>query len=152
MNRDDLEMLEDSQGEESHGIDDLDIEDITSEEEKVYVASYWQLMWWRFRKHKMAIISVIILILFYFVALFPGFVGPYDPEQYFAKYKLAPPSDVHIIDAEGQLHRPFVYKIVRSKDPETLRNLYAEDTTTRYPIQFFVRSSEYKILGLLRES
>ena len=22
--------------------------------EKVYVASYWQLMWWRFRKHRMA--------------------------------------------------------------------------------------------------
>ncbi len=147
MNREDMELLEDSHGEESHGIDDLDA-DISIEEEKIYVASYWKLIWWRFRKHKMAIISMVILTIFYLVALFPGFVAPYDPEQYFAKYKLAPPSDVHLVDTEGQLHRPFVYKIVRSKDPETLRNLYTEDTTTRYPIQFFVRSSEYKVLGL----
>ena len=147
MNREDMELLEDSHPEESHGIDDLDI-DVPVEEEKIYVASYWQLMWWRFRKHKMAIISLIVLFLFYLVALFPRFVAPYDPEESFVKYKLAPPSNINIIDTEGQWQRPFVYKIVRSKDPETLRNLYTEDTSVIYPILFFVRGSEYKVLGL----
>ncbi|MBN1218026.1 MAG: ABC transporter permease [Anaerolineae bacterium] len=124
-----------------------DIGGIT-EEEKIYVASYWQLIWWRFRKHKMAVISAVILGLFYLVAIFCEFVAPYDPEQYLVEYKLAPPSRIHIIDAEGRFHRPFVYKIKQERDPETLRNIYTEDVETRYPIQFFVRGPEYKLWGL----
>jgi peptide/nickel transport system permease protein len=125
-----------------------DVEEVTGEEEKIYVASYWKLMWWRFRKHKMAIISSLILGIFYLVALFCEFVAPYDPEQYFIQYKLAPPSKIHILDAEGRLHRPYVYKIKREKDPETQRNIYTEDTETQYPIQFFVHGPEYKLWGL----
>jgi peptide/nickel transport system permease protein len=124
-----------------------DVEEVTGEEEKIYVASYWKLMWWRFRKHKMAIISSVILGIFYLVALFCEFVAPYDPEQYFIQYKLAPPSKIHILDTEGRLHRPYVYKIKREKDPETLRNIYTEDTETQYPIQFFVHGPEYKLWG-----
>jgi peptide/nickel transport system permease protein len=134
----DMDMFEESQ----------DIEAVTEEEEKIYVASYWQLMWWRFRKHKMAVISAVILGLFYLVAVFCEFVAPYDPEQYFVQYKLAPPSRIHIIDAEGRFHRPFVYQIKQERDPETLRNIYTEDTETPYPIQFFVRGPEYKLWGL----
>lgn len=124
-----------------------DVEELTGEEEKIYVASYWKLMWWRFRKHKMAIISSVILGIFYLVALFCEFVAPYDPEQYFIQYKLAPPSKIHILDAEGRLHMPFVYKIKQDKDPETQRNIYTEDTETQYPIQFFVHGPEYKLWG-----
>jgi peptide/nickel transport system permease protein len=109
-------------------------------EEQIFVATQWQLMWWKFRKHKMAMISSMIVLLLYLVALFCEFVGPYDPEQYFSKYKLAPPTKIHIRDAEGHFHLPFVYKIVRSRDPDTFRNIYNEDTTVRYPIRLFVRS------------
>ncbi len=124
-----------------------DVEEVTGEEEKIYVASYWKLMWWRFRKHKMAIISSVILGIFYLVALFCEFVAPYDPEQYFIQYKLAPPSKIHILDAEGRLHTPYVYKIKQDKDPETQRNIYTEDTETQYPIQFFVHGPKYKLWG-----
>jgi peptide/nickel transport system permease protein len=123
-------------------------QEITSEEERIYVAPYWKLMWWRFRKHKMALVSVAILVVFYFIGIFCEFVAPYDPGEYFIKYKLAPPSKVHIRDAEGNFHWPFVYKTIRDRDPETMRNLYTEDTETRYPVQFFVRGTEYKMWGL----
>ena len=63
--------------------------------EKVFVASYWQLMWWRFLKHRLAVASAIIVLLLYLVAAFCEFVAPYDPEDSFSKYKLAPPSPVH---------------------------------------------------------
>jgi peptide/nickel transport system permease protein len=121
---------------------------VRSEEEKVYVASPWLLMWWRFRKHRMAVASAVVLGLFYFVAIFCEFVAPYDPELFFVKYKLAPPTRIHIRDAKGRLHWPFVYGMIRERDPETLRSLYTEDTTTRYPIHFFVRGGEYKLWGL----
>ena len=121
---------------------------ITGEEEKIYVASYWTLMWWKFRRHKMALISAGVVILLYLIAIFCEAVAPYDPEDYFLKYKMAPPTKIHIRDAEGRFHLPFVYKIDRTQDPETYRDLYNEDTTTRYPITFFVRGSEYELWGL----
>jgi peptide/nickel transport system permease protein len=118
-----------------------------AKEEKIYIASYWKLMWWRFLKHRMAVISAIIILLLYGVAAFCEVVAPYDPEESFAKYKLAPPSRIHIFDAEGNLHRPFVYKIQRDRDPETLRSIYTEDTSTLYPIRFFVKGVEYELWG-----
>jgi len=128
--------------------DDLLPEEVGAKEEKLYVASYGQLMWWRFLKHRMAVISAVIVIVLYFVAAFSEFVAPYSPEESFVKYKLAPPSRIHFFDAQGNFHRPFVYKIVRTRDKTTLRNLYAEDTSTPYPIRFFVKGSEYKMWGM----
>lgn len=122
------------------------IEEVSGDE-KIFVASYFQLMWWRFLKHKMALISAIIIIIFYFVAAFAEFVAPYDPDNSFIQYKLAPPTKIHIIDDNGKLQRPFIYKMTRDRDPETLRSIYTEDKETIYPIRFFVQGPEYKILG-----
>lgn len=71
-----------------------------------------------------------------------------NPEDSFIKYKLTSPSPVHLFDAQGNFHRPFVYKIVRTRNPKTLRSIYAEDKSTLYPIRFFVQGSEYKMWGL----
>jgi len=117
-----------------------------TEDERIFVATQWQLIWWKFRKHKMAMVSGVIIILFYLVAIFAEFVGPYDPEQFFPKYKLAPPTKVHLFH-QGKLQRPFVYRIVRTKDPETLRDLYNEDTETPLPIRFLIRGTEYEFWG-----
>ena len=117
------------------------------EEEKIYVASYSQLMWWRFLKHRMAVISAVLVVLLYLIAAFAEFVAPYDPEQSFVQYKFVPPMKIHIVSEEGKLQRPFVYKSIRDRDPETLRNIYTEDTTKIYPIRFFVRGTEYEMWG-----
>lgn len=119
-----------------------------TQDEKVYVASAWTLMWWRYRRHKVALISTVIVLLLYVVALFCEIVAPYNPGSTFSKYKFHPPSQIRIIDAEGQWHMPFVYQTVRELDRETLRNTYVEDTSIRHPIRFFVRGEEYKLWGL----
>ncbi len=128
--------------------DELLAEDVATPEEKLSVASYWQLMWWRFLKHRMAVISAVIVLLLYLVAIFSEFVAPYNPDDTFVKYKLTSPSPVHLFDAEGSFHRPFVYKIERTRDPKTLRSIYAEDKSTMYPIRFFVQGPEYKMWGM----
>ena len=140
--------------------DDASYEDVRSDDdrlaeevpiasdEKIYVASYVQLMWWRFLRHRMAVISAGIVLLLYFTAAFAEFVAPYDPENSFVRYKLAPPTRIHIMDDEGNLRRPFVYRMDRERDPETLRNIYIEDRTLMYPIRFFVEGPEYKLWGL----
>jgi peptide/nickel transport system permease protein len=53
---------------------------ISGEEEKIYVAGYWQMMWWKFRRHKMAMVSAVVVILLYLTAIFCEGVAPYDPE------------------------------------------------------------------------
>src|SRR5512135_756821 len=93
-------------------------------EERVAVAPPLTLMWWKFRKHKMALISSVILIIMYIVAIFCEFVAPYGPDDTFIRYKLAPPTVIHLLDAQGKLQAPFVYKIRRKVDPETLANIF----------------------------
>ncbi|MCX6032737.1 MAG: ABC transporter permease [Chloroflexi bacterium] len=105
-------------------------------------------MWWRFRKHKMALVCSVVLILLYFVAIFCEFVAPYDPDQAMLQFKQVPPTAIHFRDTQGQFHWPFVYQHTRAMDPETLQITYVEDTNTRYPIQFFVHDFQYKLVGL----
>lgn len=128
---------------------DLIIEEeaTTQEGEQIYVAPPWKLMWWRFRKHKMAVVSTVVLILFYFVAAFCEFVAPYDPDQALIQFKQAPPTRVHIRDAQGQFHWPFVYQHKRTLDERTLHITYVEETTTRYSVQLFAKGPEYKLWG-----
>jgi len=119
-----------------------------AEEERIYVAGQWQLMWWKFRRHKMAIVGAIILIVFYLIGAFCEFVAPYDPEAYFIRYKMAPPTPIHIFDATGKLRGPFIYHRDRSQDRETLRDIYTENRDIIYPLHFFVKGSPYKLWGI----
>ncbi len=134
--------------EEETAVEDYLTDDATAKgNEKVYVASYLQLMWWRFLKHRLAVISAVIIVSLYTVAVFAEFVAPYIPDNSFVQYKLAPPTPIHIIDSEGNWRRPFVYKAKRDRDPQTLRNTFTEDTSTIYPIRFFVPGPEYELWG-----
>ena len=119
-------------------------------DEKIYVAPQWKLMWWKFRKHKLALASTVVIAILYLIALFCEFVAPYNPEESFTQYQLTPPTSVHIRDAQGQFHMPFVYKMKRVRDQATLRLSYAEDTNIRYPLGFFVTGSEYKLWNLFK--
>ncbi len=130
-------------------LEDLDAA-VSEQEERIYVASNLQLMWWKFRKHKAALISTGIVILYYLVALLVEFVAPYDPQEKFVQYKLAPPSKIHVVDSEGNWRMPFIYGTDKERDITTLRNYYIEDTSRIYPISFFVDSDQpYKLWGII---
>ena len=81
-----------------------------ADEEKLYTASQWQLMWWRFIRHRLAVISTVIVILLYAVAVFCEFLAPYDPNQYFSEFALNPPEAIRFRDSQGNWSlRPFIY-------------------------------------------
>ncbi len=124
------------------------IEEAPAGDEKVFVASQWQLMWWRFRRHKLALVSILIVIIFYLVALFCEFVAPYTTEMREAQLLYAPLQRIHFI-RDGRLTRPFVYAFERSRDPVTLRYTYTEDTTQAWPLVFFAKGTPYKLWGLI---
>ena len=123
-------------------------EDTPSGGEKVYVAPPLLLMWWRFRKHKMAMISGVVLIIFYLIGAFCEFISPYEPDNALIQFKQSPPTEIHIRDAAGNFQWPFVYQHKRAMDPQTLQITFAEDTSTKYPIQLFAKGNDYKLWGL----
>jgi len=124
-------------------------EEEVSAKEEFYRASQWQLIWKRFKKHRLAIVGSSILALFGFVAIFCEFLSPYSIGERNAKYGYSPPARIHFIDRERGLYfRPFVYGLQSKRDPETQRKIYTEDKTKAYPVRFFVRGDEYKFWNL----
>ncbi len=114
------------------------------------VASQWQLMWLKFRRHRLAVVCGVIVLLLYGVAAFAEFLAPYNPETQNARNAYHPPTLVHFIDAEGRFHlRPFVYGSVSKRNLTTLELEFAEDTRTIHPIQFLVKGEPYLLWGLV---
>ena len=110
-------------------------------------ASARRLMWLRFRKHKLAVASLVFLILAYLVAIFAEFVAPYKPTDIERLQTFVPPQVVRVWH-DGAPHRPFVYALERTRDPDTARVTYEADRTQPLPIKFFVRGDSYKFWGL----
>jgi len=120
------------------------------EDEEFYMASQWQLMWWKFKKHKIAVTAVLILLLFFGVAIFADFVAPYQPRSRHTGRVLAPPHSINFLSEEGGFNlRPFVYGFDYSIDMQTGSRIYEVDQDNKIPIYFFVRGEEYELWGVL---
>jgi peptide/nickel transport system permease protein len=120
------------------------------QEEEFFRAGQWRLVWWKFRRHKLAQFAMVVLGLFYFIAIFAKFVSPHDPLHRYKDFAAIPPAKIHMIDQQGRLRWPFIYGILRGRDPVTLRPVYEEDYAAIYPIRFFVRGDEYELWGLFK--
>ena len=118
---------------------------------KYYYASQWQLMYQKFRKHKLAMVSAVILIIFYVFAIFGNFIAPQGTEQFDSRYVNCGPTKIHFVH-EGKWEGPFVYGLQKDRDPDTYMNIFTEDKSSLYHIRFFQqgeKGSSYKILGLI---
>ena len=119
-------------------------EELYAEEEKIYLASQWQLIWWKFKRHKLAMFGGVIVLLLYIIAVFCEFLAPYTPVTRFEGYQNAPPTKIHIIE-NGKLQRPFIYGLKRELNTETFQYEFREDTTQKYYICFFSKGEPYKL-------
>jgi peptide/nickel transport system permease protein len=116
-------------------------------EERIAVATQWQLMWWRFRKHRLAGVAGIVLAVFYFVALFADFLAYVDPHESDALRSLMAPQPIHWVGAGG--FGPHVHPLRGRRDPFTFKRVYVADTTTEVPVRFFGHGFEYRLWGLI---
>ena len=113
---------------------------------RISVASQGQLMWWRFRRHRLALVSAMILIVAYVVAINAEFFAYSDPHDIDAMRSHIPPQGIHWLE-EGKFN-PHVYAIEGTRDPKTLLRTYVIDPDVRIPVRLFARGFEYKLLGL----
>lgn len=121
-----------------------------SNEEERYMETQWQLMWRKFRKHKLAMLGAIILILLYLIGIFSEFFATQDIEKRSTAAINMAPTKVHFVDEEGNFSLiPFVYKLKQEEDPVTWRKYYIEDTTQKVQLEFFYHGDSYKLLGFI---
>ena len=118
------------------------------EEERVFVATQWQLMWWRFKKHRAALLAAFIIATLYFIAGTAEFLSSTDSVT--SDYEIAylRPQSIHWFD-DGSF-KPHVLGIVGTRNPVTFKKEYTVDPEVKIPIKFFVRGFEYNFLGLIR--
>lgn len=125
---------------------------VSPEQEKtqIYIAGQWKLMAYRFRKHRLAVLSSIFIVGLYLLALFAGFIAPYSLDHRDQDEVYVNPQKIHFIGEDGFHLRPFVYALQGYRHPLTLRKLYREDTSTQYPLKLFAHGDEYRLLGLFK--
>lgn len=118
---------------------------------RIDYATHWQLMLWKFRKNRMALIAVGVLGIFLIISLFAEFIAPYEPGTRNINYLQGPPIKVHLLDDKGNFHfQPFIYEMVKKRDPVTFRVSYTTDTSKQIPLRFFTRGETYKFWGLFK--
>jgi peptide/nickel transport system permease protein len=116
-------------------------------EERFDVATPRQLIWWRFRRHRLAVASGIILIGFYLAAAFAPFLATSSPTKGEAQRSLMPPMAIHWFDETG--FNPHVLGVTGKRDQKTFKRVYVEDPNKKYEIRFFARGFDYKLFGFI---
>lgn len=117
-------------------------------ENRVAVATQRQLIWWRFKKHKVAMASAVVVALFYFVALFADTIAYTDPFDTQATRSYIPPQPIEWFNADGHW-QPHVFALKGKRDPRTFKLSYAPDRSEPRDIVFFGRGFEYNLFGLI---
>ncbi len=121
---------------------------LTPEQEKLYFASQWRLMWWRLRKHKLAVGSAIVLAVLYFSILITEAIAPYNPNTRNTDFIYAPPQEIHLFH-NGEFQGPFVYGFSYHLNMENLRREYTPNPNKVQHLRFFCLGDDYRFWGLI---
>jgi len=112
--------------------------------------NYWSLVWWKFRRNRLAVFGGIMIVIFYLVCgVFAEFFTPYIL-QYQSNYLEARPQSLVFKNKEGHFSlRPAVYGLEEQIDMVLRKRSYAVDRTKIYPLYFFVKGQPYRLFGFI---
>jgi peptide/nickel transport system permease protein len=127
--------------------DPRSIEKLTPEQERIFLASQWRLMWWKFRRHRVAVWSGVFLALIYASILVSEILAPYNLHTRNIEFIHAPPQGLHLFH-EGEFVGPFVYGLRYELNMVTLQREFADDRSKIHPIRFLCRGDSYRFWGL----
>ena len=122
----------------------MQVDELTPEQEKFYMASQWKMMWWRLRKHRLAVWSGAILFALYASILVSECIAPYGLQTRNADFIFAPPQEVQFFH-EGEFIGPFVYSLDYKLNMEILRREYTDNKNVVQPLRFFCRGDVYEV-------
>ena len=116
-------------------------------EERISVASQRQLIWWRFKRHRVAVVATAVVISFYVIVIFADFLATNTPADSEAFRGLMPPQPVRLFD--GWKPSPHVCAVSGERNPITFQKDYTRDCTDKIQVRLFARGYEYKFLGVI---
>ncbi|AWM28485.1 Dipeptide transport system permease protein DppC (plasmid) [Sinorhizobium fredii CCBAU 25509] len=131
--------------------DPYSVEVMTEEQVRVNQASQLRLMWWKFKRHKVALASGIFLAALYGMILICEFLAPYNLHTRNMDFIYAPPQRVHFFH-DGSFVGPFVYGRTMQLDMDTLKRNYTDNPADIQPIRFFCRGDSYRFWGLFESN
>lgn len=123
------------------------IEALTPAQEKFYLASQWRLMWWKLRRHRLAVICGVVLALNYATILVSEVIAPYNLHTRNTDYIFSPPQRVHLFH-DGKFIGPFVYGRRYELDMDLLKRNYPERKDDVQKLRFFCSGDKYRFWGL----
>ncbi|MEQ8357493.1 MAG: ABC transporter permease [Kiloniellaceae bacterium] len=126
--------------------DPYKVDRLTPQQERYYQASEWRIMWWRFRRHRVAVWSGAFLVAMYLVVVISEFLAPYNLHSRDTQRIHAPPQALHLFH-EGEFIGPFVYGYDSGMDMETLKRTYKPNPEKVQPLRFFCRGDGYTLWG-----
>ena len=118
----------------------------TAADDRFAHATQLQLTWWRFRRHKFALISLAVVALFYLVAIFADFLAIAEPHASDARRSFIPPQSIVWFD-DGKFS-PHVAGLKGVRDMKTFKLVYTPDPSRKLPVALFVRGYAYDLFGL----
>jgi peptide/nickel transport system permease protein len=128
--------------------DPYSVERTTAEQEKIYLASQWKLMALRFRRHRVAVFSALVLAVMYLAILGVEFLAPYNVHTRNVNHIYVPPQGVHLFH-KGEFIGPFVYALDYKLNMTNLKREFTPNTDKPLPIRFFCRGDKYNYWGLV---
>jgi peptide/nickel transport system permease protein len=120
---------------------------MSPELERYYLASQWQMMWRRFKRHRLAVVSAVFLLLSYASIVVTELIAPYNLHTRNTEFIYAPPQPIHLFH-EGAYVGPFVYPLSYHLNMETLKREYTPDTTKPQKLRWLCSGDEYDFWGL----
>jgi peptide/nickel transport system permease protein len=125
-----------------------DAEVLTPELQRYYMASQWRMMWWKLKRHRLAVASGVVLLVLYASILIAEFLAPYSLHTRNTDFIYAPPQGVHLFH-DGRFVGPFVYGFNYKLDLDTLKREYTDDTSRTYRLRFFCTGDSYHFWGVI---
>ena len=124
------------------------VETLTPEQEEFYRASQWRIMWWKFKRHRIAVFCGAILLLLYASALVSEVIAPYALNTRDSRNIYAPPQSIHLFH-EGRFVGPFVYGYTMKLNLDTMKREFSADESKVEPLRFFCRGDDYAFWGMV---
>jgi peptide/nickel transport system permease protein len=121
---------------------------LSAAEETFYRASSLKLIWWKFKRHRVALVAMIFLAALYAMLPFVEFLAPYGLTKRHGDFLYAPPQPVHLFH-EGRFVGPFVYPYSFKFDLERFQRTYLVDETKPQPLRFLCRGDRYHFWGMV---
>ena len=111
------------------------------------VAGQWRLFWLKFKKHKVALVSLVVIVFMYLVAALADFIAPYDPNATNSRFTYAPPQALSLM-LDGSF-QPHVDQLKMTLNTESMRREFTSDPTKPLSVSFFVPAQPYYLLGFI---